>query len=102
MFMKVNVINFIYIHVLCPFINCNRILNIMINYVHKYRNWRNNINSHISFVLDLFQQSALWSQLHVNKYMYYTLFPLPGAFGYADSPFHIVYTQKKPPISLSI
>lgn len=70
MIMKVNVINFMYIHVLCPFINCNRILKIMINYVHKYRNWRNNINSHISFVLDLFQQSALWSQLHVNKYHY--------------------------------
>lgn len=93
MFMKVNVINFIYIHVLCPFINCNRILNIMINYVHKYRNWRNNINSHISFVLDLFQQSALWSQLHVNKYIHYFLCKALSATQ-THHAFHIIHTKK--------
>lgn len=94
MIMKVNVINFIYIHVLCPFINCNRILKIMINYVHKYRNWRNNINSHISFVLDLFQQSALWSQLHVNKYIHYFLCKALSA---TQTHHSILYTHKKKP-----
>lgn len=93
MIMKVNVINFIYIPVLWSFINCNRILKIMINYVHKYRNWRNNINSHISFVLDLFQQSALWSQLHVNKYIHYFLCKALSA---TQTHHSILYRTKKP------